>query len=209
MSESSAPRTTRSLPEENVREKIEKTTKLNENDRALIAVGVTGVGKSTFLNFLLDSSRFKSASGLKSVTQASEAGTVQFGERNYVVVDTPGVLDSGTVDLASGSAYAQAMDQCDIFMKHLEEALHEAGQVAHAIVLLFNIQRRFSIESSWMIDALERLRIGFDHVVVVFTHGGHLGSTDDERYERFRRELQNPRSVHCGLKDVLDKVDNR
>jgi hypothetical protein len=101
------------------------------------------------------------------------------------------------------------LDQCQDFMKHLHSAVNLAGEHIDAFLLVINVNKRFTRESSFLIDALEEIGIEYDHIVVVFTEAGAHGKTQEERKKNVSKMLDRPETRQCGLKKLIEDVNER
>lgn len=172
----------RSMSEQQIRERVRHSNSLPTIDRAIVAIGVTGGGKSTLLNILAGKDVFEAAEGAKGCTKKVKKEIVRFQDLAIALIDTPGLLDPETLDkaIAEGAKTHELLSQqCGKFAAHLEEALHEAGEKVDAFLLVFNARSRWSVEADWVMNVLNTIGLAYRHVIVVFTHGDGLGG--DER----------------------------
>ncbi|CAG8774441.1 29789_t:CDS:2, partial [Racocetra persica] len=61
---------------------------------AILIVGCTGAGKSTLGNWLLDVDVFKADSTMGYVTRECQTASIQIGDREFILIDTPGIFDA-------------------------------------------------------------------------------------------------------------------
>ena len=64
------------------------------NKSYFTAIGITGEGKSSFLNVLSGTRKFKTSSNGNSVTQTVQSVNFNFNGSSFVAIDTPGLDDS-------------------------------------------------------------------------------------------------------------------
>ena len=188
----------------------------NDNDRVLLLLGQTGVGKSSFVNYLLKQTVTAEAGGYLACTKDSGFwdAEVSDGHRLLRIVDTPGLFDpERNATRTDDSRYV--IQECDRLMAEFERAFFLAGPELHAVGLLLNIGERFSLESQMMIEVLKRLKIDMSHVIIVFTHGDSLfngGKLPDNPFEaRYQvlEKLKQEENLPLGVMNLLGEVEQR
>ena len=200
------------VSEEHIEQLIRDRPRRGKDDLAVVAIGLTGVGKSTFLNFLMKNhSRFPAKAGQVSCTDTVTRDEVHLrGQSRLAIIDTPGILDTMAFSGRTDENSCQLLlDQCQDFMKHLHSAVNLAGEHIDAFLLVINVNKRFTRESSFLIDALEEIGIEYDHIVVVFTEAGAHGKTQEERKKNVSKMLDRPETRQCGLKKLIEDVNER
>ncbi|CAF2859617.1 unnamed protein product [Rotaria sp. Silwood2] len=70
----------------------------NDQVTRLILLGVTGGGKSSLGNTLLNYKQFISKASSASITEYCQVGYRNFNNRHLVIVDTPGFFDNNDID---------------------------------------------------------------------------------------------------------------
>ncbi|XP_021468561.2 GTPase IMAP family member 9 [Oncorhynchus mykiss] len=136
----------------------------NTEDRRIVLLGRSGVGKSASGNNILDlrvSEQFKSDCGFGSVTTHSEAKTATVAGREVTVIDTPGLSDE--------------RHSAEHVFHEMVKGFVLSAPGSHAFVFVFEIGRVTSNDA----DMLRLLEKVFDadarkYAMVLFTHGDKL-----------------------------------
>lgn len=187
-----------------------------DKDRVLLLLGQTGVGKSSFVNYVVKNNVSEEAGGYLACTKDSGFWDTRLNGHNRVLrlVDTPGLFDPERNPARADDA-RYIVQECDRLMAEFERAFFLAGPQLHAVGLVLNIGERFSLESQMMIEVLKRLKIDMDHVILVFTHGDSLfeggelpDNAFDERY-KLLEQLKLEDNLPAGVMKLLIEVHKR
>lgn len=169
-------------------EEVMKKCQLTLGKETRIAlVGKTGVGKSSTANQICGiPNKFKSAFKFKSVTKICQIAQVEVDGRPLVLIDTPGIFDSGLTE--------------DV-QNEIQRCVHLGAPGLNAILFVMRL-RRFTDEDHKTIEVFfnffnkDLLRFA----IIVFTHGDELEDMDiDEFLDDAPKKL----------KDFLGKCGNR
>ena len=199
---------------------------------SVVTVGVTGHGKSQFLNFLCKSDeKFAIPSGYSvgSCTKSVSKALFSVKDKTCHLIDTPGLLDTHTHELFREGNSIQDISSIigNDTESHLKDALLLAGETLNVFLFVYNPICKWTMEMEVAMNILEK-RILWDHTILILTHGLDAFSkkTEEDAFgkktkkdafeskteEDMLKELEQYQgSSECprGYKRLLDKIQNR
>ena len=180
----------------------------------MVTIGVTGHGKSTFLNFLSKIKRFNVPLGhnVASCTEGVSKAILSMKDKTCHLIDTPGLLDTERASelCLKGKSIGEITSTIEEdTLEHLKEAFLLAGKTLNIFLFVYNPCCKWSMEMEVAMKVLEGM-ISWKHTVLVLTHAADAfdGKTVEERFEeleRFQRSAKCPR----GYKNLLERTRNR
>ena len=169
--------------------------------KRVLLLGKTGVGKSTFGNFLLNDDAFTSEVGCGSVTGIPAMKEFSFDGESFCVVDTPGLCDASDV--------MNDEEGLKLIAQGIKMAAGEDGTGVDAIMLVLNAGGRFTRDEQRMMEYFEAEKGEFwSHVTLVLSNANKLGGSPQDQEKKFKEVLGNPRTSQT-YKDMIEKVEHR
>lgn len=146
----------------------------------ILVMGVTGSGKSFFINKLADGNVVKTGDDLHSCTANCEAVPVNIGRSKVLLIDTPGFDDSMKTD-------SEILTE----ISRLLAAQYEAGVSLKGVIYLHRIiDVRYSGASVKTLEIFKKIcgNLALKNVVLVSTRWNEVGETVGARREQQLRD---------------------
>ena len=195
---------------------------------SVVTVGVTGHGKSQFLNFLCKSDeKFAIPSGYSvgscmfnvpsghsvgSCTKSVSKALLSVKDKTYHLIDTAGLLNTeGVFELFREGNSIQEISSIigNDTESHLKDALLLAGKMLHVFLFVYNPTCKWTMEMEVSMKILENI-ISWDHTILVLTHAlDAFGRKTEEDMLKELEQYQGSSECPRGYKWLLDKIQNR
>nr|XP_033465780.1 GTPase IMAP family member 7-like [Epinephelus lanceolatus] len=157
------------------------------DDRRLVILGKTGVGKSSLANTILGEKPFKVDDTSNSGTKECQAETRSVNGRNITLIDTPGFFDTEK---------SEEELKCEIV-----RCITECAPGPHAFLIVLKVEK-FTKHEQDVIDKINECfsEEVFKYATILFTHGDQLA--EGEKIEDFV-------SKNKSLSDLVEKCGGR
>ncbi|XP_065888142.1 uncharacterized protein [Dysidea avara] len=165
-----------------------------ESNINILIIGVTGNGKSTLGNFILQQQVFQSGLGMIAVTSEAKKETRKIQGVDLTIIDTVGFSD----DLGP-------------LENHLDQICHALDVCKggiDAVIFAIKSTERFTTSISTVLTEMYQISDLWDHCFVAFTSAKGLGNTESEQVHKILSNLAHPRCPES-LKTLLNKVQQR
>ena len=199
----------REVPLENVHAAIQAEP-LRSQDRTLLLLGKTGVGKSTLLNHIVGEPVVTVNVPTKPKSERVDEiecydAKLDPDDRTLRVIDIPGFYHPSRMRRGCRDESRETIErQCDLLIKDIQKGFNEAGRVVHAVGIVISMKRRLDdMDVQEMLDAIEIFGISWRSVVLFITHGNAIFDMSPrikikmgqemQRQERFKKFIEQKR----------------
>ena len=165
----------------------------------VVVTGTIGNGKSAACNFFMKKQAHESRPSLVSVSKEAESGMATIGGKHIELVDTPGFLDPSSVE--------EDDDRLEF-----ARGLISMTSGFHVLGLVFNLTKRVQRDEDKIYkDLLSTYKHYLPYVVLIFTHGKHIGDTDDEQKSALEDMIEeiNQQQKKSNFNQLLKKINYR
>ncbi|XP_033119999.1 uncharacterized protein LOC117119324 [Anneissia japonica] len=170
----------------------------------IVVIGKTGQGKSSTGNSILFQDAFNDSCSSSSVTKACEWKTVTIDNRELLVVDTPGYLDT------SFENPLNVQESLKFTSDEVARGLTVLNDSIHAVLLVMKFGERCIAYDRAVILAAEELFGGalMDYGIICFSHKDEMERQEKRNKTNKEEHLKQLRSQSI-FRDILDKCGNR
>ena len=179
------------------------------NETVLMLQGITGSGKSTLGNFILQRNAFNVEASLMSVTEKAEMASGTLQQRCIHVIDMPGLGDTsqlGSVAVTEGQEFANEIAKLAI---EFSRSLIMAKKGIHSFLITCRSDSRDQYGTRRLLQYMDILGNFWSHSILCLTHGKALGSSDEVQRNNLVSALQHKTKAPLILRELLEKADGR
>ncbi|CAC5399457.1 GTPase IMAP family member 4 [Mytilus coruscus] len=160
-----------------------------DDETRIVLIGRTGTGKSATGNNLLGRDHFRSLTSGSSVTEKCKRGESKRKGKKVVVVDTPGLFDTGATN--------------ETVTREIIKCIGMTSPGPHAMVLVVSVGRFTKEEQDTVKHFVDHFGEGvLDHMIVLFTRKDDLSKSN-------QTIGQYVKTVPKELKTILSQCGNR